>query len=328
MMRNGPSSRQNELCQTSDKHTLVVTRCIPPTDAVVHKHSVILCHGFASNRFTFDLNHDVSVADYLCSKGWDVWLIELRGSGKNKRTGPHEQTSWTFEDHVDDIKSIIDKVFTVSGLPVHIVGHSMGAMLVQCAAAGDGFKKVRSGVAIAGSFQMEKSEWKEFLWLWPLVQHFTTIHPEYIQEFLAPMSYKFNTPWDQLFFCSDNVNHDVAREMFLKNWEPIPISLISQLRSAVEPGGLSHANDTTKHYSDILSSIKVPMLLMSGSKDQQCPPIAMENAQKKIPLSQHISFGKRHGHVNEYGHFDLVVGVNARTEVWDLISNFLIKNDE
>jgi pimeloyl-ACP methyl ester carboxylesterase len=316
-------SRQNEMCQTSDNHTLVITRCIPPKDAVTHKHSVVLCHGFASNRFTFDLNPDVSVANYLCSKGWDVWLVELRGSGKNKRN----DQSWTFEDHVVDIQTIIEKVFTVSGLPVHIIGHSMGAMLVQCAAAGNGFKRVRSGVAIAGSFRMESSEWRHFLWMWPLVQHFTTIHPEHIQEVLSPISYKFNTPWDQLFFCSDNVDHDVAREMFAKNWEPIPVSLISQLRSAVEPGGLTHANDSTKQYFEVLSSIQVPMLLLSGSSDQQCPPVTMETAQKHIPFSRHICFGKCHGQANEYGHFDLIVGSNAKKEVWDVISEFLLQND-
>ena len=327
MIQSCPGSRQYELCQTSDKHTLVITRCVPPKDTVIRKHSVVLCHGFASNRFTYDLSPCVSVVDYLCSKGWDIWLVELRGSGMNKKTGPHEQTSWTFEDHVDDINSIIDKVFTVSGLPVHVVGHSMGSMLVQCAAAGDGFKRVRSGVAIAGKFCMEKSKWAGFLWMWPLVQFLKTIHPEYIQEFLAPMSFTIQSPWDQLFFCSENVDHDVARDMFRHNWEPIPISLVSQLRSAVEPGGLTHANDTTAHYSDILPSIKVPMLLLSGTNDEQCPPASIESIQKQIPGCTHICLGKCYGQKNDYGHFDLIVGTNARTEVWDVISDFLMKND-
>jgi hypothetical protein len=53
----------------------------------------------------------------------------------------------------------------------------------------------------------------------------------------------------------------------------------------------------------------------------------MEAAHKKIPMSQHISFGKLHGDVNEYGHFDLIVGTNARAEIWDIIIEFLIKND-
>ena len=68
------------------------------------------------------------------------------------------------------------------------------------------------------------------------------------------------------------------------------------------------------------------MLLVSGSRDQQCPPCSMEAAHKKIPMSQHISFGKLHGDVNEYGHFDLIVGTK-RAEIWNRIIEFLIKND-
>ena len=52
----------------------------------------------------------------------------------------------------------------------------------------------------------------------------------------------------------------------------------------------------------------------------------MEAAHKKIPMSQHISFGKLHGDVNEYGHFDLIVGTK-RAEIWNRIIEFLIKND-
>jgi pimeloyl-ACP methyl ester carboxylesterase len=318
-------------CKTRDMHTLVLWRCFPPEDtSCTHKHSVILCHGFASNRFTFDLDPSVSVADYMATKGWDTWVIELRGSGKSKNTGPStaESLSWCFEDHVEDVRAIIEKVYTVSGNPVHIVGHSMGAMLVQCATAGmsGDTSMIRSGVSIGGSFLMSASEWKEFLWLWPLVQNFTTIHPEHIQEILAPMSFRFNTPWDQLFFRQNNVDHNVARDMFSKNWEPIPISLISQLRSAVDAGGL-RSKDGTKRYADILSSINVPMLLLAGSQDQQCPPSSMELARSHIPKSEYKCFGKEFGEKHEYGHFDLIVGLNAKVEVWDVISHFLEKHD-
>ncbi|KAJ1477097.1 Alpha/Beta hydrolase protein [Baffinella frigidus] len=312
-------------------YTLVLSRCPPPPETVSsHTHSVVLCHGFASNRSTFDLEPSVSVVDYLATNGWDTWVVELRGSGRSKNTGPINSTShnWCFEDHVEDMRAIIEKVCTVSGNPVHVVGHSMGAMLVQCAAAGESGDRgmIRSGVSIAGSFLMSASEWKEFLWLWPVVQHFTTIHPEFIQEVLAPMSFRFNTHWDQLFFRSNNVDHNVAREMFRKNWEPIPVSLISQLRSAVGPSGL-HSNDGTTAYADILPSIKTNMLLIAGSKDQQCPPVCMQTANLRIPNSTYKCFGVEHGNKHEYGHFDLIVGVNARTEVWDAISDFLVEND-
>jgi pimeloyl-ACP methyl ester carboxylesterase len=309
-------------------HTLVMTRCLPSAETNRrHRHSVILCHGFASNRFTFDLEPEVSVADYLATNGWDTWVVELRGSGKSKNVHG-SSTSWCFEDHVEDVRAIIEKVCTVTGNPVHFIGHSMGAMLVQAAAAGmSGDKEmVRSGVAIAGSFVMPSSEWKEFLWMWPVVQHFTTIHPEFIQETLAPMSFRFNTPWDQLFFRQSNVDPSIAREMFKKNWEPIPVSLISQLRSVVDPGGLRSKNGRTA-YVDRLASIETNILLIAGSRDEQCPPVCMETAHAHIPNSTYKCFGKEYGHLHDYGHFDLIVGSNARTEVWDVILEFLENND-
>lgn len=311
-------------------HTLILWRCIPPQTSSIHTHSVILCHGFASNRYTFDLQPEVSVADFLATKGWDTWVLELRGSGKSKNSGPPgTDDSWHFEDHIEDVRAIIEKVYSVTKNPVHIVGHSLGSMLVQCACAGESGKNglIRSGVSIAGTFLMPETEWKRFLWLWPVIQHFNTIHPEYIQEFLAPMSFRLNTPWDQLFFCSENVDHRIARDMFRKNWEPIPVSLISQLRSVVEPSGLC-SKDGSKAYVDLLPSIKIPMLLCTGTSDEQCPPVCMQRAKSLIPNSTHVCFGKKYGHKNDYGHFDLIVGLNAKKEVWDVISDFLEKNDE
>jgi pimeloyl-ACP methyl ester carboxylesterase len=218
-------------------------------------------------------------------------------------------------------------VYTVSHKPVHLIGHSMGAMLVQAAAAMGGVQHmIRTGVSIAGCFAMEDSEWHEFMWLWPFVKHFKTLHPELIQEILAPISFRVNSPWDQLFFRSDNVDHNVAREMFHKNWEPVPTSLISQLRSVVENGGL-RANDGSKQYSDTLRFIQVPMLLVAGSKDRQCPAANLEIAASCIPNSTYRCFGKDNGHRNDYGHFDLLVGLNAKTEVWDVVSDFLVQND-
>ncbi|KAJ1489593.1 hypothetical protein T484DRAFT_3470631 [Baffinella frigidus] len=66
-------------CTTHDMCTLTMWRCFAAPTAPTRKHSVVLCHGLASNRFTFDLQADVSVVDYLAEQGWDTWLVELRG---------------------------------------------------------------------------------------------------------------------------------------------------------------------------------------------------------------------------------------------------------
>jgi polyhydroxyalkanoate synthase len=319
-------------CTTRDEHTLVLWRySADGGDAPPRTHPVLMCHGFASNRFTFDLNDRVSVAHYMARRGWDTWVVELRGSGKSKKMGPSgaANTSWCFDDHIEDMRAFVEKVHAVAGKPVHVVGHGMGAMLAQCAAAGGVCTEahmVRSGVSLAGSFVMPESDWKEFLWLWPLVQTCPTIDPDFIKDVLAPMSFRVSTPWDQLFVHHNNVDPAVAREVFLKNWEPIPVSLIAQLRSAVDARGLRSA-DGASLYADQLGAITVPMLMLAGSKDQQCPPASMRAAAARVAGSTFQCFGAPHGQKHDYGHFDLLVGLHAHEEVWTVVSDFLHQHD-
>ena len=331
-------------CKTRDNFSLTLQRCFSYTidgsiAPPVYNHSVILCHGFASNRFTFDLNPDVSVPNHLTDKGWDVWLMELRGSGKNHDIGGESTVGsdfgagehrhdWCFDDHVEDCRAIIEYVHSITGRPTHVVGHSMGAMLLQCCAGGEsGSKKlIRSGVSIAGCVVMESSHWTYFKWLWPIVQHFGTIHPEYIQTVLAPLSFRFDSPWDELFFHQNNVDTAIARDMFRKNWTSISVALIDQLRYCLEPVGICKKDGT--QYSKTLKSIKAPMLMIAGSLDEQCHPICMENLNKLIAgVSVYKLIGKKSGHKDDYGHFDLIVGKNAKTEVWDMVCRFLEKHD-
>ena len=220
--------REVYTCKTIDNYTLTMQRCFACTEEgtiieSIHNHPVILCHGFASNRFTFDLNPEVSVANYLADIGWDTWLIELRGSGQNNDLAANKQAplvgtasrlddwkntsgagvdhgehrhDWDFSDHVEDCRTIIEYVNLITGKPAHFIGHSMAAMLLQCCAGGESGNKglIRSGSSIAGAVVIESSHWSYFKWLWPIVKHFDTIHPEYIHNVLAPLSFSFDNP--------------------------------------------------------------------------------------------------------------------------------------
>ena len=335
--------REVHSCTTRDGHILVMQRCLVDeshTDShgFSPKHSIVLCHGFASNRFTFDLNPEVSVPDYLARKGWDTWLVELRGSGNNRisdithttqdtRSENEHNHTTSFDDHIEDCRAIIEYTSSITKHPVHFIGHSMGAMLVQGCAGGESGQTglIRSGVSIAGSLLMPESAWKNIRWMMPLIIPFQTIHPEYIQKVLAPMSFRIDSPWDELFFHQKNVNHLVARDMFRKNWEPISTSLISQLQTCFDQTGV--VTQYNKAYISSFSSINFPMLLVAGSVDEQCPPSCMEKISPLIHGSTFKLIGTKTGHKEDYGHFDLIVGSNAKTEVWDMVCRFLQKMD-
>jgi poly(3-hydroxyalkanoate) synthetase len=308
---------------TSDNYILTVSRVSPVNHRDRCRHSVVLCHGMASNRYTFDLNTDVSVVEYLAMKGWDVWVLELRGCGMSRDTG-RVGSGWCFDDYLEDCIAVVANVQSVTKNPVHFIGHSMGGMLLQALPIGTA---LRSGVSIGGSLFLEGSKWMKYLWLWPLVKHLNFIHTEYIQHFLAPFSFRCNSSWDRLFFCAANVDAKIAREMYRKNFESISTSLIEQMLTSFKSPGLL-SMDGTECYASRLSSIKFPMLLLAGSNDKQCPPICMQKIASSVRSSRFECLSRQNGQQNNYGHFDLIVGSNSKTEVWDRVIDFLIENDK
>ena len=248
----------------------------------------------------------------------------------NKNAGPvgHE-ANWCFDDHLEDCRAIIENVRSVSGNPVHFIGHSMGAMLLQCVAAAESGDNgsIRSGVSIAGSLFMGESEWRNYMFLWPLVRCIPTIRAGLVQKFIAPFSFRINSYWDSLFFCLRNVDVGVARQMFRKNWGPVSTKLVGQLRTAFQPRGLASI-DGSRFYAQGLSDIKIPMLVLSGSVDTQCPPSCAERLASQVAMCTYECLGRESGCLEEYGHFDLIVGLNARREVWDRVLEYLEHHDE
>lgn len=340
------SARQLMMCKTRDDHTIFTSRFRPSTGSDTHgKHAVLLVHGFACNRMTFNLHEKVSVAKYLASKGWDTYVMELRGSGRSKHPSAHHETphewfthsscdtseeSWTYQDHVEDVRAVVQMVFDLTKMPLHLIGHSMGSMLVLSTAMDETqrtVKLLKSCVCIAGSFAMETSKWKDFAWLWIIVKHLKTLHPEAIVNRFAPMSLQMGTPWDHLFFQPGNVDMEMAKLLFQKNWEPVPVSLVGQLRWVLSQRGM-YDPGTHKYYQEGLKCITAPVLCVAGSHDEQCPPEEMYRASLMIPESKFACFGKKFGMENDYGHFDLLIGKNARPEVWDHLHGFLTENDK
>ncbi len=72
--------RERFECRCESGWTLVLWRCLPTSANESKKeHPVVLCHGLGSNRYSFDLTPELSVAEHLAHNGWETWLVELRG---------------------------------------------------------------------------------------------------------------------------------------------------------------------------------------------------------------------------------------------------------
>src|SRR5689334_240377 len=85
---------------------------------------VILCHGLGANRFNLDFDERYSVARYLANRGFETWVLELRGRGL---AGPMVEA--TFDDQAEhDVRAAIRTVRSTGAERVCWLGHSKGGL--------------------------------------------------------------------------------------------------------------------------------------------------------------------------------------------------------
>jgi hypothetical protein len=68
-------------------------------------------------------------------------------------------------------------------------------------------------------------------------------------------------------------------------------------------------------------------LLISGSRDLQCPSEAVEETVRRLSGAREVRVmhcGTKHGHAREYRHIDLILGKNAQHEVWPHLLDWLM----
>ncbi|MCB1196467.1 alpha/beta fold hydrolase [bacterium] len=80
-LMSGVSGQSEYYTQTDDGWTLALKRF----NGGSSKPPVILCHGFNYNDRFYTLSNGVSLATWLASRGYDVWVVSLRGSGSSTK---------------------------------------------------------------------------------------------------------------------------------------------------------------------------------------------------------------------------------------------------
>lgn len=312
----------------------------------VHKYSpqgpiigkpVILCHGLAGNRFIFDLNNAPSLAEFLRARNRDVWVVELRGSGCSGRPGillSDYPLTWRFDDHLNfDVECIIDHVIHETGAnSVHWVGHSMGGMLIE-AHLSRSSNRVASAVALgspANFREMESHKFRHALKLRPLLNilPFNPLIP--LIKCFAPLASLF-PDFLSVFTCRENIEWSVVQKITAIGTELISSSALwLDMARFLEQGDLS--DPSGRNYMDGLDKSSTPLLAICGTKDFMAPQSAALSVCEVGPshhcVRESIVLGKKTGCENDYGHLDLLLGVNAHKEVFPLIEKWLDRWDK
>lgn len=288
---------------------------------------VLLVHGLATNRWALDSSAPaVSLAAHLAGAGFRTFSLDLRGHGDSRR-GPPGTKGWTFDHYVnEDVPAALDAIRQETGEEqVLWVGHSLGAVagLVSCQLHPE---RIAAIVAIAGpmSFAADGS-------IARYVRHGALVDGRFnrtLALLVAPWAGLAYPPAAELAINGRNVDPAVFRRLLANGIENVSRPLFRQLTEWVTKD-VCRSVDGTCDYRAGLAACRQPALFVAAPRDEFAPPgVVRASCQAWGGPRTYVEFGREAGHSADYGHTDLLIGRNAATEVFPVVSAWLEARSE
>lgn len=292
-----------------------------------YREPVLLCHGFAINRQTFDFDPPYSLAHALSEAGFDCYTVEWRGTGASRRPPRGLFPSFTIDDHIRlDAPAVVRLALERSGAERALwVGHSLGGLIGYAAAQGPVAGTLAGLVALGSPVFFKYKGWVSqamragALAAWPY-----GLHHGFVSLTVAPFLGYVRLPLTDLIINPAHVPPGVQRRVVARAMSAIGRRVLLQLRDWVDHDAF-RSLDGSVSYRDGLAALGVPLLVSGGSQDRLAPP---EVLQKQFDLAGSpdktlVVFGRDRGDREDYGHGDLVYGQGAPTEVYPVLQRWL-----
>jgi predicted alpha/beta hydrolase len=282
---------------------------------------VILCHGLGANRFHMDFDERYSLARYLARAGFETWVMELRGRGL---AGPASE--FTFDDLAEhDVRAAIRTVVSTGSKQVLWVGHSKGGLTLYAHLARNPQAPVRAAATLGAPFTFAVQPGLRIFMskIEPLLRlkSIPTRRITGIAVLGAPPG-----PMTRYMMLADNMEPEVVRKAMANVPADISGGVVRQFARWITTHAFT-SYDGSFDYRVPLSEVRIPFLLMAGSRDLLAPPLAVARAKEHLggPVKLVVA-GRAHGFAEDYGHADLVLGRRAPDEIFPLVETFLSAN--
>lgn len=307
----------------------------PPSGTSAQSEPVLLLHGLGGCARQFDLPvapgvPAPSLARWLSSRGYDVWVPDLRGVGGSADPGGSgkRRWGWSVDDHLDlDVPAILGAIREATAHErVHWVGHSMGGILLLAYCARYGAPDVASGVCLSGALDYSGAS-SRFDLIRPL-KHLGRwvgrVPSASSARLLAPFAGRFETAIEASIYYPPNLAPEAARALIRWAHHDVSGEILFQLATLFQPGGLRSLRDDVP-YAEGPAQITTPLLLGVGDRDLQCVPSVVDRAFAGLASPQHAlrHFGRAYGDKESYGHLDVLAGRNADTEVFPCVERWI-----
>ena len=307
------------------------------------KLPVVLCHGLGLNGTFWTIN-DNHLPSQLTARGYDVFVVDMRGSGASHRVGMPgainrvlRQTpiremggrDWTVDDQFQyDVPAILNYVEQETGSHyVNWVGHSLGGMLMfPFLETSPESSRVANFVDMGGVAIIQKTA--------------DTIKMRRADKMLRALSTGLSTgrlgrpmmfgrpgfmeKVDRFYFSKGNVDDRTASRFYGYTVEDPGAGALKQLDPYLAHGHMLSA-DGTIDYALGLDRVTTPILMIAGEADimADIPSSIMTYNAVGSPDKTLMRFGVVNGQEADYGHCDLVWSRNAAKEVFPPIIDWL-----
>ena len=328
---------QELILPARDGQRLYVLRRFPEGGAT-RRAPVVMIHGLAQNRFTWDLPQR-SLQNELVSAGFDTYNVELRGHSRSREAGSSYPAS--FEAYYRlDVPAILDVAKRLSGADKSLlVGHSLGGSV--CYAAGVRFpSRVAGIISIGGPTHFGRGSTANRLvgqactllyrrlypWPW-ILRKIPFAFGDVLAHTVVWNNWYFDNPKQRFPFAvwlPGSMEPEVTRTRTLEGWDrtSIPVFMTMMRWFGTRSGNLS--DDDAIDYSAELRDLGVPILFAIGNQDRVAPRSSMEPGFRLCASKDKTLrvFGDRHGEPN-FGHIDLICGRHAPSVTWPVMRAWL-----
>ncbi len=292
---------------------------------------VILIHGLLVDSRFLDFGN-VSLAEYLAEAGFDVWNLSLRGTGRSLNPLGWGKKPWTLDDILrDDLPAVIEYVKKTTGsAEVFVVGYELGGALAFAhvgKARGHGVAGIVS-IAAPMSFDSREQDWLDILLKLdrqPVLRNALLYwNSSGLNRLL------FLVPgFEDSLYNPRNITPPVRKALQETLLIPVNPGVLEQLATTVDKDEFVSA-DGASSYRDGLANIRIPVLLIGGAADSIAPPEALKKVYSELASKDRdlMIFWSDPDEDIGYGHLDLILGKNARNEVFPLIRRWLESREQ